>query len=62
MIVYEVKKPIKHAGIGLERQPGQTVSDAELRSALGWCDSLVEAGAIMPQAQATKKAVKHAVS
>lgn len=63
MIVYEVKKPIKHAGIGLERQPGQTVSDAELRSAPGWCDSLVEEGALAPMNTApTKKAVKHAVS
>lgn len=59
-VVYEVKQPIKHAGIGLERQPGQTVSSAELHPAAGWADTLVEAGAIVerdakPAKPATKK-------
>lgn len=69
MIVYEVRKPIKHAGIGLERQPGQTVNDAELRSALAWRDALLHTGAIAPVATTqpaepkdNKKAVRHALS
>lgn len=65
MIVYEVRKPIKNAAIGLERQPGQTVNDVELRPVLGWRDALVQVGAIAPvvtaQPDPPKKAVKHAV-
>lgn len=68
MIVYEVKKPIKNAAIGLERQVGQTVNDAELRSALPWRDTLIVDGAIVPTGTTetaeppvtVKKGVKHA--
>lgn len=64
MIVYEVRKPIKNAAIGLERQPGQTVNDAELRTALAWRDQLMIDGAIVPKGTtepAPKKGGKHAV-
>lgn len=69
MIVYEVRKPIKNTAIGLERQPGQTINDAELRSALTWRDALLKVGAIAPVTAAqpaepkdSKKAVRNAVS
>lgn len=52
MIVYEVRKPIKNAAIGLAREPGQTVNDADLRSALTWRDALLHVGAIVPMATA----------
>ena len=60
MIVYEEKQPIKNAAIGLERHAGETVSDAELRAAPAWRDTLVAEGALAPQATPPKKAVKRA--
>lgn len=61
-VVYEVKKPIKHAGIGLERQPGVTVHSSELAATPDWRDALIAVGAIVakpqPQEQEPRKAAK----
>lgn len=67
MAMYEVKQTIQNMGIGLKRQPGQFVSDGEMRSVLGWRDALLKTGAIVPVNESAqpeakeKKAVRHAV-
>lgn len=47
MAAYLVKKPIRYSGTGLERQPGQHVSDADFRTCPGWRDALLADGAIV---------------
>ena len=46
MAAYLVKKNIRMLGTGLERLPGQHVTDADFRTCPGWRDALLQEGAI----------------
>lgn len=68
MATYKIIRPIRHLGLGLERQPDQIVSDAEFAKSPGWKNDLLASGAIVlliPETMAPerekRKAVKHAV-
>ena len=64
-MTYTVLKPIRNAGIGLTRQPGDCVRSDELAAVPGWCDALLAEKAIAPNevmAPDKRKAAKHAVS
>ena len=50
MAAYLVKKSIRMLGTGLERQPGQSMTDADFRTCPGWKDALLAEGAIVEYA------------
>ena len=50
MAAYLVKKSIRMLGTGLERQPGQSMTDADFRTCPGWRDALLAEGAIVEHA------------